>query len=66
MINFEKLNLFQIKKGMKNETKLDKENFEDRPFTFKITKKRSPWTSEVSMRNIKIFIGRRSYNGISK
>jgi hypothetical protein len=66
MIYFEKLKLYQIKKGMKNETKFDKENFEDRPFTFKITKKRSPWTSEVSMRNIKIFIGRRSYNGISK
>jgi len=66
MIYFEKLKLYQIKKGMKNETKSDKENFEDRPFTFKITKKRSPWTSEVSIKNIKIFIGRRSYNGISK
>ncbi len=37
---------------MKNETKSEKENFEERPFTFKITKKRSPWTPEVSMKNI--------------
>ena len=52
MINFEKLNLFQIKKGMKNETNSEKENFEERPFTFKITKKRSPWTPEVNLKNI--------------
>lgn len=37
---------------MKNETKSEKENFDERPFTFKITKKRSPWTSEVSLKNV--------------
>jgi hypothetical protein len=47
MINFEKLNIFKIQKEMKNEMKAEKENFDDRPFTFKITKKRSPWTPEV-------------------
>ena len=66
MINFEKLNLFQIKKGMKNETNSEKENFEERPFTFKITKKRSPWTPEVSLKIINNYLGRRCYNGISK
>jgi hypothetical protein len=47
MINFVKLNIFKIEKGMKNEIKQEKENNDDRPYTFKITKRRSPWTSEV-------------------
>jgi hypothetical protein len=47
MINFEKLNIFKIAKGMKNEMIDEKDNNEDRPYTFKITKRRSPWTSEV-------------------
>ena len=47
MLNFEKLNIFKIEKGMKNESKADKELYDDRPYTFKITKRRSPWTAEV-------------------
>jgi hypothetical protein len=51
MINFEKLNIFKIDKPMKNNDDIskNKENYEDRPFTFKITKRRSPWTSEVTL-----------------
>ena len=47
MLNFEKTNIFKIEKGMKNENKNYKESSEERPFTFKITKRRSPWTAEV-------------------
>lgn len=32
---------------MKNDENNLKDNSEDRPFTFKITKKRSPWSPEV-------------------
>jgi len=32
---------------MKNEEHNIRDSFEDRPFTFKITKRRSPWTNEV-------------------
>ena len=47
MINFEKLNIFKVEKEMKNEIKGEREINEERPYTFKITKRRSPWTSEV-------------------
>jgi len=32
---------------MKNDEHFLKDSVEDRPFTFKITKRRSPWTNEV-------------------
>jgi len=67
MINFEKLNIFKIEKAMKNEISSEMENSEERPFTFKITKRRSPWTQEVSENNNKITkLGRRGYNGPSE
>jgi hypothetical protein len=50
MFNIKKLNIFQIDKNeMKTENKDEKDhNVEtERAFTFKITKKRSPWTNEV-------------------
>jgi hypothetical protein len=50
MINFEKVNIFKIEKEMKNETRQEKDLPDDRPFTFKITKRRSPWTPEVSLK----------------
>jgi hypothetical protein len=65
MINFEKVNIFKIEKEMKNEISQGKDLADDRPFTFKITKRRSPWTPEVSFLII-FFLGRRSYNGLSK
>ena len=49
MINFEKSNIFKIEKEMKNDTRIEKELTDERPFTFKITKRRSPWTPEVSL-----------------
>ncbi len=48
MLNFEKLNIFKIEKGMKNEFREEKEFYDERPYTFKITKRRSPWTAEVT------------------
>ena len=50
MLNIKKFNIFQIEKEMKTEYKTEKEKIEDRDraFTFKITKKRSPWTNEVN------------------
>jgi hypothetical protein len=49
MLNYQILNIFKIEKEMKNDDiSKNKENYEDRPFTFKITKRRSPWTTEVS------------------
>ncbi len=47
MFNFEKSNIFKIEKGMKNENINYKEKTDEKPFTFKITKRRSPWTKEV-------------------
>jgi hypothetical protein len=47
MLNFEKFNIFKIEKGMKNDSRSEKEIYDDRPYTFKITKRRSPWTAEV-------------------
>ncbi len=47
MINFEKLNIFKIEKEMKNEMSQERENNDERSYTFKITKRRSPWTAEV-------------------
>jgi len=52
MFNIKKFNIFQIDKNeMKSENKDDKDpNVEtDRAITFKITKKRSPWTNEVDL-----------------
>jgi len=56
MLNFENSNKFKYN-DMKNDDK-NKENYEDRPFTFKITKRRTPWTPDVLFYNI----GRRCYN----
>jgi hypothetical protein len=49
MQNFENFNIFKSDREMTNDDDIskNKENLEDRPFTFKITKRRSPWTSEV-------------------
>lgn len=49
MFNIKKFNIFQIEKEMKTESKTENQKNEerDRAFTFKITKKRSPWTIEV-------------------
>jgi actin-related protein len=47
MINLEKLDIFKIEKGIKNEMEIERENIGDRSYTFKIIKRRSPWTSEV-------------------
>jgi hypothetical protein len=49
MLNIKKFNIFQIEKEMKTDYKTEKEKNEerDRAFTFKIIKKRSPWTIEV-------------------
>ncbi len=47
MINFEKLNIFKVEKEMKNEIKDEIGLYDDRPYTFKITKRRSPWNNEV-------------------
>jgi len=32
---------------MKNDQHNSKDSIEERPFTFKITKRRTPWTNEV-------------------
>jgi hypothetical protein len=48
MLYFDKLNIFKIDKEMKNDN-MTKSNYEDRQFTFKITKRRSPWTTEVTI-----------------
>ena len=58
MINFEKLNIFKIDKAMKNEMRREKENSDERPYTFKITKRRSPWTPEVRFIYLKLTLRR--------
>ena len=52
MFNIKKFNIFQIDKNeMKTEYIEDKDQMIEREkaYTFKITKKRSPWTNEVKL-----------------
>jgi hypothetical protein len=49
MFNINKNNIFQVEKEMKIEAGRERliKDESERGFTFKITKKRSPWTTEV-------------------
>lgn len=66
MLNSDKLNNINTKIEMNDDSKDDRESSEDQGYTFKVTKRRSPWSHEVSESLKHFHIGRRSYNDLSK